>query len=87
MLNDKFLSGKENDLSMFGIDLSVYRDIEINVKDSLVSVSIDNKTVFEDFYKSELGDFVGLRYRFLGAGEVSHLQISNSAKDSILGFN
>ena len=78
MLSEKFISGKENDLSSFGLDLSVYNDIEIVIKDYKVTVTANEMDLFENSYTESIGEIVGVRYQFLGAGEV---------KSSVLTFN
>lgn len=84
MLNDVYLDGKEHDLSAFGVDFSVYRNIEIKVKDKQVSVSVDQNEIYNGSYHESIGNFVGIRYRFLGAGEVSHLRIGNDKGQLII---
>lgn len=75
MMNDVYLSGKENDLSGFGADLSNFTDIEVDVKNKNVKISIEGETVFTGYYNATLGNIVGFRYRFLGAGEVASLRL------------
>ena len=80
LLNDVYLKGKENDLSAFGIDLSYDRDIEIVFNNKQVIVSVDGQEIYTTKYNEPIGDFVGIRYRFLGAIEVKKLEISNAQK-------
>jgi hypothetical protein len=75
MLNDIYLDGKQHDLSAFGIDLSEFRDIRIEVQDMQARISVDEQAVYEGSYHEQVGRLVGIRYRFLGAGEVAHLHI------------
>ena len=46
---------------------------------------VDGDEIFKDSYKVSIGDFVGIRYRFLGAGRVSHLTIKDQKDILILG--
>lgn len=75
MMNDYYLSGKENDLSAFGVDLSHFRDISIKIVDKNVSIIVDAKKIYQASYNESIGNFVGIRYRFLGAGDVESLEI------------
>ena len=84
MLNDVFLSGKENDLSAFGTDLSRYTDLEIKVRNKKIFVSINGNQVYEGEYFETMGRLVGLRYRFLGVGEVSSFSLQDQASTTIL---
>jgi hypothetical protein len=78
MLNDKYISGKENDLSAFGVEHSEYRNFEIKVFEKNIDINVDGKSIFKDQYSESMGKLVGVRYKFLGAGEVKDLQISDS---------
>ena len=81
LLSDVSLSGKEHDLSALGTDLSEFRDIRIEVKNNILSVFIDNKEVFSYKYSESIGDIVGVRFRFLGAGEVDYLRIDDHSSN------
>ncbi len=84
MLNEIFLSGKKHDLSAFGTDLSKYSDIEIMVRNKKISVSINDNLVYEGQYEETMGRLVGLRYRFMGVGEVASFTLQDQASTSIL---
>ena len=87
MLNEKYLNGKEHDLSAFGIDLSFMRNIVINIKEQVLKVSVDGQEIYRDSYKVSIGNFVGIRYRFLGAGQVHYIRINNIENDTIVSEN
>lgn len=80
MMNDVYLSGKENDLSGFGVDLSDFTDIAVEVKNKNIKIAIEEETVFTGYYNASLGNIVGFRYRFLGAGEVNSLQLLDAGQ-------
>ncbi len=84
MLNERYWSGKEHDLSAFGIDISTPRDIGISINNKQVHITVDHKVIFKDYYKQSIGKFVGIRYRFLGAGEIVNLNIKDINGISIL---
>ena len=77
MLNDVYLDGKQHDLSAFGTDFSDFRKIGIIIDDKNVSVFADGAEVYSGNYNDPVGRLVGLRYKFLGAGEVKSLEIGN----------
>lgn len=77
MMSDVYISGKEQDLSGLGVDLSATKDFKIEVRDKRLLVYLENKQLFEGSYNQTLGSIVGLRYRFLGAGEVSKLRLTD----------
>lgn len=84
MLNDVYLSGKENDLSAFGTDLSKETDLEIKVRNKKIYVSIDSNLVYEGEYFKSMGRLVGLRYKFLGIGEVASFSLKDWEGSDIL---
>lgn len=81
MLSERFLNGKENDLSSLGVDFSDFRNIEIRSENKHVKVFVDQVEVFSRHYKQSIGQIVGLRYRFLGAGEVSEVRLSDLSQE------
>ncbi len=86
LLNDTYLNGKKNDLSAFGVDLSEEADIEIDIQNKQVRISVNNKEIYSGAYNESIGDFVGMRYRFLGAIEVTDLKVSNNTRKLSFDF-
>lgn len=77
MMSDVYLSGKEHDLSGLGVDLSVTQNFKIEVRDKQLTIFLGDRQLFTERYYQTMGTIVGLRYRFLGAGEVSYLKLTN----------
>ena len=84
MLNDVYFSGKEHDLSALGTDLSEQTDLEIKVRNKKLYVSINSNLVYESEYFESMGRLVGLRYKFLGLGEVSSFSLKDWSGTDIL---
>jgi len=78
MLNTIFISGKEHDLSAFGHDFSSPRNVEIDVENKVISVAIDGTKIFTRSFPESIGNIVGLRYRFMGAGQINSLKLTSS---------
>ena len=57
MLNDVYLSGKKHDLSAFGVDLSIARDIAVKNSNQHISVYVDGVKVFDMAYHEPVGRF------------------------------
>lgn len=88
MLSDVYLDGKKNDLSAFGTDLSTPINIKIQVKDKIVRVYLEGEIIYKGEYNSSMGNVVGVRYRFLGAGEVGYLGLKDLNNEKhITGIN
>lgn len=84
LLNDVYLNGKEHDLSAFGVDLDTDKEIIIKNDHKKVTVSIDGKDVYTNSYNQSIGRFVGLRFRFKGAGIVKNMAITNTSDQTII---
>jgi len=82
MMNDVYLSGKENDLSMFGTDLSQFQNFEIKVEGKAINVIIEVESIYRGKYNESIGKLVGLRFRFLGAGEVKDIKLEKLGSEN-----
>jgi hypothetical protein len=83
MLNDLYFNGKENDLSAFSTDISVPTEIEINVKNKEVDVFIQKQNVFTQSYSKTMGNLVGVRFKFLGVGQVNNMSLLNQSDQKV----
>ena len=81
MLNDVYYNGKEHDLSAFGVDMSEEKLIDIQIIDKQVRVFIDSEEIYSGHYQESIGNFVGVRYRFLGAGTVKKVKATHSSEE------
>ncbi|WP_420601791.1 hypothetical protein [Flagellimonas sp.] len=86
MMNDTYLNGKETDLSGFGIDLTQAKDIKLRVKNKQLNVSAGDRQLFSGSYNESIGRIAGIRYRFLGAGEVSQSILSDLNRETVIDF-
>lgn len=84
MLNDMYLNGKEHDLSAFGTELDDFTPIRITNENQLVKVFIGNNLVYEKEYYESLGKLVGLRFKFLGLGEVRNINLLDQNDNPVL---
>ncbi|MEP3390508.1 MAG: hypothetical protein ABJO02_20110 [Reichenbachiella sp.] len=77
MAMDNFVSGKENDLSVLGISLSEWQQINISSHNKVLTISIGHQLLSVPF-KMEPGYLVGISYQFDGSGEVDYLALANT---------
>lgn len=75
MLNDVYLKGKEHDLSSLSADFTTPVRLGVEVKEQSVAITIGDKEVYIDSYTSSMGRLVGLRFKFIGLGEVQSYEI------------
>ena len=78
MLSDVYVDGKKQDLSTLGHDLTEFRKIKIETIERNVKVYFEAKQVFTGSYNETIGAIVGVRFRFLGAGEVAYLNLEGT---------
>ncbi len=81
MLNDVYVNGKTADLSAFSADQSEFANIRIENRDKTFTFFIEDRKVYQNAYNETIGNLVGLRFRFVGVGEVANLSVLN--KDGI----
>ncbi|MEZ4810904.1 MAG: hypothetical protein R2819_11155 [Allomuricauda sp.] len=84
LMGDVYLSGKKHDLSGLGVDLSDYTDIKIEVVEKTMTAYVGDKLVFTGSYKESVGNIVGLRYGFLGAGEITRVHLQDIVDDGTI---
>ena len=83
MLNDVYLSGKEHDLSAFAAELNKFTDIEIAVRKKILIMSINGSEVYRKEYQQSMGRVVGLRFKFLGLGEVKSFTLLDQSSSTV----
>lgn len=85
MLSEKYLDGKKNDLSAFGVDLSNTKNIKIKVENKELQVHINGKQLYIDSYAESIGKVVGIRFKFYGVGEVKNVVLKDLKGKYFLG--
>nr|WP_299344839.1 hypothetical protein [Allomuricauda sp.] len=86
MMNDTYVDGKEQDLSGLALDLSETKEIRVRVEERKLNVSLEGQTLFTGSYNESIGRIAGLRYRFLGAGEVHQSILSDLKGETAISF-
>jgi hypothetical protein len=72
-------SGKENDLSAFGVDFAGLEKLNVGVKDSVLNISLNDNVIFTEKQMHPNGKIVGLRVAFEGAGEMQYAKLNDKA--------
>lgn len=75
MFGEKHLSGKTNDLSGFGCDVTQWQDYEMEVRDRKATVRINGKEVFAIDYDTSAGAITGLGFISNGLVAVDHAEL------------
>ncbi|MEM9671655.1 MAG: hypothetical protein ACFB15_23210 [Cyclobacteriaceae bacterium] len=80
MLNKEMISGKDHDLSAFGLDLKMWTNCKVDVKDNLMVVSLNNQEVFRHQLASNIGSIGGVQWTFEGLGEIRQLRLQDDVE-------
>ncbi len=83
MLNDVYLRGKENDLSALSADFAKPVDLTLTLSNKQLTVRINGEEVYSNSYNDTMGRLVGLRFKFLGLGEVLEYTILDSNNNQL----
>ncbi|CAM1344415.1 hypothetical protein [Tenacibaculum amylolyticum] len=86
MLSEKYLDGKKNDLSAFGVNLSNFNNIKLKVENKELQVYINEKQTYMDSFIEPIGNVVGVRFKFYGVGEVKNLILKDLKEEHFLGI-
>ncbi|HTR29674.1 MAG TPA: hypothetical protein VMH27_10415 [Puia sp.] len=73
---DRFIDGKDNDLSSLAFDVRQWHDIDILVRQRRVTVSVDGKPVLKTAYPASNGMITGLGFHSNGLCEVDSIRLT-----------
>ncbi len=69
--------GKENDLSMFGLNTGEWINFKLEVENGLARYFVNNTQVFQKELVYNIGQLVGFKVRFEGSGKLDHIKLNN----------
>ena len=78
LLGMRYLEGTANDLSAFGVDLSTWQRVQLDVMGHDVKIQVGMNAPFTTQIAEDVGQVVGLRYRFEGAGAVDYVTLRDA---------
>ena len=77
MLNTEMVSGRNHDLSAFGLDFSKWTRCRIEVQNKHLRVRLNEEEVFTHTLASDIGKVGGVQWTFEGLGEVRRLAMAD----------
>jgi hypothetical protein len=87
LFTNYYASGKQVDLSAFGVDFSSFVKVRIETTNRKAKIFLDGKLVYsvgEDIIKAKI---IGIDYTFQGTGSVDYVKLSNSKVNYEDDFN
>ncbi len=75
LTGEKWIDGKNHDLSVFGCDFSKFQRLKCSIKDQRLNVFLNNRRIFETEQKQNIGRIVGVRFEFEGSGQVKQVRL------------
>ena len=75
LLGMRYLEGATNDLSAFGVDLSTWQRMQLDVRGNAVRIQAGMNAPFAMQIGEDIGQVVGLQFRFEGAGAVDYVTL------------
>ncbi len=77
------ISGKDNDLSVFGCDMSVWNDVSIDVNNKKVTIMFNGENIYNLEYENPIGRIIGLHFLFTGCGAVDFVKLLDQENNLI----
>jgi len=74
------LSGKDTDLSGFGVDFTNWVKLSLVLSDKKLKIMVNETLAFERPLRYSMGKLVGVRYQFRGSGLIKFLEIDANDK-------
>jgi len=78
LFTEFFISGKQKNLSAFGVDFSKYAKIRIESKNGKAKIFINDALAYEVTDHIKKAKIIGMDYVFYGTGSVDYVKMSNA---------
>ena len=75
-MGDALVSGRNTDLSAFGVDVYRWQELEIRVINSVASIFLNEELVIKLPFNSDIGNIVGFNINFTGTGAVDYVNLA-----------
>lgn len=75
--------GEHNDLSPLGVNVYDWQEVEMKVENRHAKISINGKVVFQQTFKEDFGDIMGLLYLFDGTGSLDYVRMADKVGETV----
>ena len=76
-MGDVTKSGRNTDLSAFGVDVFDWQDLEVEVDNNLALIRLNGEQVMEFPFQENIGSIVGFNINFTGTGAIDYLSLAD----------
>lgn len=83
----QYVSGKNNDLSVFGANLNEWNDVKIEFKNRLAEIYLNGKSIFKTSYDESNGKIKGVFYTFGGSGTIDFAHLYDAENKLVFSDN
>lgn len=84
LTGDQGISGKDHDLSAFGCDFRDFQRVKCTVEDHRLKIMLNDKLIFNTEQSLSIGEVVGIRISFEGAGEIREVALQGPGRNIFL---
>jgi len=81
LTGDRWISGKDHDLSAFGCDFRYFQDLTCAVENRRLKIALNATSILDTDQGHSIGRIMGVRIEFEGAGEVRKVRLSGPGQD------
>lgn len=84
LTGDRGVNGKDNDLSAFGCDFKDFQRVKCIVEDHQLKIMLNDKLIYTTEQRQSIGEIMGIRISFEGAGEIREVTLQGPARNIFL---
>lgn len=74
---EKWIRGRENDLSPFGCNMSEWNNLKCINNNKNVRIELNGEKIYEVSYQNSAGKVLGVVYTFFGCGSIDYIKLSD----------
>ncbi len=78
-------SGRNNDLSLLGVNIYEWQNMELQVSNNIADIILNGEQILNIPFETNIGNIVGFNFNFSGTGTVDNVRLFN--KDNIAVYD
>ena len=83
IISEKKRVGRYDNMSDFVCNLNQYVNVKIETQNKDLTVFINEKPIYQEAYKQDLGDLFGIKVSFLGSGSIDYMELTNQNNSTV----